>query len=165
MVEGRRNIGKLKRIKKMIAKMRHLFLLTTCKWLEIMVKYSGIHGGVFMDNVNLRVSEEVVSAIAYKTILEIPGVFEINGNIIDELTNMLGSKAKNKRTRGIKVDFDENQILLDTYLTVEYGVKIPDIAWDIQDKVKKTLEESTGMKVRAVNVHIQGINFDKKKSD
>ena len=118
-----------------------------------------------MDNVNLRVSEEVVAAIAHRTILEIPGVFEINGNIIDELTNMLGSKVKNKRTRGIKVDFDENQILLDTYLTVEYGVKIPDIAWDIQDKVKKTLEENTGMKVKAINVHIQGINFDKKKAD
>lgn len=131
-----------------------------------MVKYSGVHGGMFMDNVNLRVSEEVVSAIAYRTILGIPGVFDINGNIIDELTNMLGSKAKNKRTRGIRVEFDENQmILLDTYLTVEYGVKIPDIAWDIQDKVKKVLEENTGMKVKAVNVHIQGINFDKKKSD
>lgn len=150
----------------MIAKMRHLFLLTTCKWLEIMVKYSGVHGGVFMDNVNLRVSEEVVAAIAQRTILEIPGVFEINGNIIDELTNMLGSKSKNKnkRTRGIKVDFEENQIIMDTYLTVEYGVKIPDIAWDIQDKVKKTLEENTGMKVKAINVHIQGINFDKKKA-
>lgn len=131
-----------------------------------MVKYSGVHGGMFMDNVNLRVSEEVVSAIAYRTILGIPGVFDINGNIIDELTNMLGSKVKNKRTRGIRVEFDENQmILLDTYLTVEYGVKIPDIAWDIQDKVKKALEENTGMKVKAVNVHIQGINFDKKKAD
>ncbi|MBP3284777.1 MAG: Asp23/Gls24 family envelope stress response protein [Clostridia bacterium] len=114
-----------------------------------------------MDNVNLRVSEDVVAAIAYKTILEIPGVFEINGNIIDGLTNMLGSK----RTRGIKVDMENNQISLDTYLTVEYGVKIPDIAWDIQDKVKKTLEENTGMKVKAVNVHIQGINFDKKKAE
>ena len=117
-----------------------------------------------MDNVNLRVSEEVVASIAYKTILDIPGVFEVNGNIIDELTNMLGSKNKSKRTRGIKVDFEDEQIVMDTYLTVEYGVKIPDIAWDIQDKVKKTLEESTGMKVRAVNVHIQGINFDKKKA-
>jgi len=120
-----------------------------------------------MDNVNLRVSEEVVAAIAYKTILEIPGVFEVNGNIIDELTNMLGSKSKikSKRTRGIKVDFDNEQIVMDTYLTVEYGVKIPDIAWDIQDKVKKTLEENTGMKVKAINVHIQGINFDKKKAE
>lgn len=146
--------------------MAPLLYLTTCKSLEIMVKYSGVHGGMFMDNVNLRVSEEVVSAIAYRTILGIPGVFDINGNIIDELTNMLGSKVKNKRTRGIRVEFDENQmILLDTYLTVEYGVKIPDIAWDIQDKVKKALEENTGMKVKAVNVHIQGINFDKKKAD
>ena len=112
------------------------------------------------NNINLSVSEEVISTIAEKTVMSVPGVFDIAGGIIDGITNILGSK----KTRGIKVDISEKSISLDIYLIVEYGVKIPDIAWDIQDKVKKTLEEIVGMPVTAVNIHIQGINFNKKSS-
>ena len=70
-----------------------------------------------------------------------------------------------KKTRGIKVEINDKTITLDVYVIVEYGVKIPDIAWDIQDKVKKTLEEIVGMTVKAVNIHIQGINFNSKKEN
>lgn len=112
------------------------------------------------NNINLSVSEEVISIIIEKTVMEIPGIYDINGGIIDGITNMLGTK----RVKGIKVDIEEKTISTDIYVIVEYGVKIPDIAWDIQDKVKKTLEEMTGMIVTAVNVHIQGINFKKKNS-
>lgn len=113
------------------------------------------------ENVHLKISEDVISAITAKTVMEVPGVYEINGNIIDGISNMLG----NKKTAGIKVEMPGEEIVLDIYLTVEYGVKIPDIAWDIQDKVKKKLEEIVGMTVKAVNIHIQGINFSNEKKD
>lgn len=109
-------------------------------------------------NVHLTVSEEVISTIVEKTVMSIPGIYDINGGFIDGITNMLASK----RVKGIKVDITEKSIVIDIYLIVEYGVKIPDIAWDVQDKVKKTVEEMVGMTVTAVNVHIQGINFKKK---
>ena len=112
-----------------------------------------------MENkINLTVSEEVISTIVEKTVMSIPGIYDINGGIIDGISNMLGSK----RVKGIKVDISEKTVLIDIYLIVEYGVKIPDIAWDVQDKVKKTLEEMLDMTVTAVNIHIQGINFKKK---
>ncbi len=110
------------------------------------------------NNINMTVSEEVISTIVEKTVMAIPGIYDINGGIIDGITNMLGSK----RVKGIKVDISEKSISIDIYLIVEYGVKIPDIAWDVQDKVKKTIEDMVGMTVTAVNVHIQGINFKKK---
>ena len=110
------------------------------------------------NNINLSVSEEVISTIVEKTVMSIPGIYDINGGIIDGISNMLGSK----RVKGIKVDISEKTVLIDIYLIVEYGVKIPDIAWDVQDKVKKTLEEMLDMTVTAVNIHIQGINFKKK---
>lgn len=112
------------------------------------------------DNINLTVSEEVISTIVEKTVMSIPGIYDINGGFIDGITNMLGSK----RIKGIKVEISEKSISMDVYLIVEYGVKIPDIAWDVQDKVKKTVEEMVGMPVTAVNIHIQGINFKKKNS-
>jgi len=112
------------------------------------------------NNINLSVSEEVVSTIVEKTVMSIPGIYDINGGIIDGITNMLGTK----RMKGIKVDITEKAISIDVYLIVEYGVKIPDIAWDVQDKVKKTIEEMVGKTVTAVNIHIQGINFKKKNT-
>lgn len=126
-----------------------------------MVKYTSTYGGRDMDNnINLTVSDEVISTIVEKTVMSIPGIYDINGGIIDGITNMLGSK----RMRGIKVDIDNKSVSIDIYVIVEYGVKIPDIAWDIQDKVKKIIEDMTGLSVTAVNIHIQGINFKKKNS-
>ncbi len=115
---------------------------------------------ILENNVNLSVSEEVVSTIVEKTVMSIPGIYDINGGIIDGITNMLASK----RVKGIKVDISEKSISIDVYLIVEYGVKIPDIAWDVQDKVKKTVEDMVGMTVEAVNIHIEGINFKKKNA-
>jgi len=112
------------------------------------------------NNVSLTVSEEVVAVIVEKTVKSIPGIYDINGGIIDGITNMLASK----RVKGIKVEITEKAISIDIYLIVEYGVKIPDIAWDVQDKVKKEVEDMVGMPVSAVNVHIQGINFKKKNA-
>ena len=112
------------------------------------------------NNINFRISDEVISTIVEKTVMSIPGIYDINGGIIDGITNMLGSK----RMKGIKVEITEKIISIDIYVIVEYGVKIPDIAWDIQDKVKKTIEDMTGMNVAAVNIHIQGINFKKKNA-
>ena len=110
------------------------------------------------NNINLSISDEVISTIVEKTVMSIPGIYDINGGIIDGITNMLGTK----RMKGIKVEITDKSISIDVYLIVEYGVKIPDIAWDVQDKVKKVVEEMTGMVVTAVNIHIQGINFKKK---
>ena len=104
------------------------------------------------DNINLSISEEVIATIAEKVVLNVAGVFSLSGGL-----NVLGKKIG---TQGIKVDISKNDVSLDVYIVVNYGVKIPDIAWEIQDKVKKELENMTGMTVTTVNVHIQGINFD-----
>jgi uncharacterized alkaline shock family protein YloU len=109
------------------------------------------------DNINLSISEEVIATIAEKVVLNVAGVFSLSGGL-----NVLGKKIG---TQGIKVDISKKDISLDVYIVVNYGVKIPDIAWEIQDKVKKELENMTGMVVTTVNVHIQGINYETKKDE
>ena len=109
------------------------------------------------DNINLSISEEVIATIAEKVVLNVAGVFSLSGGL-----NVLGKKIG---TQGIKVDIEKKDISLDIYIIVNYGVKIPDITWEIQDKVKKELENMTGMTVTTVNVHIQGINYETKKDE
>ena len=109
------------------------------------------------ENINLSISEEVIATIAEKVVLNVAGVFSLSGGL-----NVLGKKIG---TQGIKVDITKKDVSLDVYIVVNYGVKIPDIAWEIQDKVKKELENMTGMTVTTVNVHIQGINYETKKDE
>ena len=48
-------------------------------------------------------------------------------------------------------------------MIVDYGVKIPDVSWRVQENVKTAVESMTGLKVLAVNVHVNGINLKKKE--
>ena len=64
-----------------------------------------------------------------------------------------------KMSKGIKVDAGEKSTKIDVNIIVEYGIRIPDIAFEIQNRVKKAVESMTGLEVLEVNVHVQGVNL------
>ena len=68
--------------------------------------------------------------------------------------------GKKNLSKGIKVDSGEKETKIDVNIIVEYGVRIPDVAFEIQNKVKKAVENMTGLKVVEVNVHIQGVSTE-----
>ena len=68
--------------------------------------------------------------------------------------------GKKNLSKGIKVDVGEKETKIDVNIIVDYGVRIPDIAFDIQNRVKSAVEGMTGLKVTAVNVHVQGVNTE-----
>ena len=49
---------------------------------------------------------------------------------------------------------------IDVNIIVEYGTRIPDVAFEIQNRVKKSVENMTGLKVVEVNVHVQGVKAE-----
>ena len=111
---------------------------------------------------NLVISEDVIGIIAGIAAAEVEGVSGMTLGLVDGINQILGSNKK--YSKGVKIELDGNTVVIDLYVIVRYGVKIPDIAWAVQDKVKKTVEEMVGMTVTAVNIHIQGINFKKKNA-
>lgn len=62
--------------------------------------------------------------------------------------------------KGIKVESGEKETKIDVNIIVEYGIRIPDVAFEIQNRVKKAVESMTGLKVVEVNVHIQGVSTE-----
>ena len=42
---------------------------------------------------------------------------------------------------------------------VDYEVKIPAVAWEVQVNVKNEIEQMTGLSVTAVNIHVQGVHL------
>lgn len=105
----------------------------------------------------INISEEVVATIASIAASEVNGVASMNGGFVGGLSEMLG-----KKTKGVKVQVGEKDTVIDINLSVEYGARIPDIAWEVQNKVKTQVESMTGLNVVAVNIHVQGVSMPKK---
>ena len=62
--------------------------------------------------------------------------------------------------KGIRVDLSENQIKIDVYCVLNYGVSIPKVAQQIQDNIRQALLNMTGLETDEVNVHIVNVNFE-----
>lgn len=107
-------------------------------------------------------ADEVVAIIAGLAAAEIEGVAAMSGGFTGGFTEMLGMKNLSK---GVKVEIGEKEAAIDLYLIVKYGVRVPEMAWEIQENVKKTVETMTGLKVVEVNVHVQGINFEEQEKE
>ncbi|HPD01230.1 MAG TPA: Asp23/Gls24 family envelope stress response protein [Acetivibrio sp.] len=106
----------------------------------------------------VKISEEVVAIIAGIAAMDVPGVAGMSGGIAGGIAEMLGRKNLSK---GVKVEVGDKEAAIDLYIIVEYGCRIPDVSWDIQERVKKAVETMTGLNAIEVNIHIQGVNIDK----
>lgn len=107
----------------------------------------------------IKITDEVVAIVAGIAATEIQGVAGMSGGIVGGIAEMLGRKNLSK---GVKVEVGEKEAAIDLYIIVEYGYRIPDVSWEIQEKVKKSVETMTGLNVIEVNIHVQGVNIEKE---
>lgn len=107
------------------------------------------------ENNNIQISDDVVAVIAGMAASEVPGVAEMAGGFAGGISEVLSGK-KNK-AKGIKVDIQDKNVKIDVNIIVEYGSRIPDVAFEIQKRVKKSVENMTGLIANEVNVHVQGV--------
>lgn len=107
---------------------------------------------------NIQIANDVVAVIAGKAVSEAPGVFAMAGGFAGGISEVLSGKKN--LSKGIKVEVGEKETKIDVNIIVEYGSRIPDVAFDIQNRVKTAVEGMTGLKVIAVNVHVQGVNTE-----
>lgn len=111
---------------------------------------------------DIKISSDVITVIAHTVASEIAGVSGMSANFGENISSVLGRKTP---TKGVKVEVDDNDVTIDFYITVEYGARIPDVAWKIQESVKTAVESMTGMKVVSINIHVQGISFERVKEE
>lgn len=104
---------------------------------------------------SVKISDEVMAVCAINATLRTPGVAGLTGGLTDSISETI--LGKESLSKGIKVNQTDDGIVLDVYVVVKYGVKIPVVAWDIQTNVKEELEIMTSRSVSAVNIHVQGV--------
>lgn len=112
---------------------------------------------------NIKISVDVVSTIAGIAASELEGVAYMHGSFAGGIVEKLG--AKKSPSKGVKVEMTEDSVIVDLYIVVDYGVRIPELAWEIQENVKNNIETMTGLDVEKVNIHIEGVSFEKEKAE
>ena len=118
------------------------------------------------ENDGIKISDDVVAVIAGVAVSEVAGVAGMAGGFAGGISEVFSGKKN--LAKGIKAEINESKAKIDVNIIVEYGSRIPDVAFEIQNRVKKAVEGMTGLKVEEVNVHVQGVNTDtaeNQKSD
>ena len=111
---------------------------------------------------NIKISVEVVSTIAGIAASEIKGVAGMHSSFANGIAGKLG--AKKNLSKGVKVEMNGEAVVVDLYIVVSYGIRIPELAWEIQESVKNNIETMTGLDVEKVNIHIEGVSFAKEET-
>ena len=115
------------------------------------------------DESTIKISNDTVATYAGIAISEIPGDYGMSGTFAGITEAISGKK---NYAKGIKVDIADNKTAkIDVNIIVEYGARIPEVAFEIQTKVKKSVETMTGLKVSSVNVNIQGVHAITEKDE
>lgn len=110
----------------------------------------------------IKISNDTIATYAGIAVSEVNGVYGMAGTFAGITEAISGKK---NFAKGIKVDVEEQKVKIDVNIIVEYGARIPDVAFDIQTRVKKSVEAMTGLKVLEVNVNVQGVHAINEKDD
>ena len=103
----------------------------------------------------MEISDEMIALCAMNACLRTDGVADLCQRIGENISrNILG---KDPMAKGIRVSRGEEAIVIDIYLIAEFGSKIPEVAWNVQENVKKEVEHTFEIPVSSVNIHVQGV--------
>ena len=97
----------------------------------------------------------IIAGVAAGEVEGIAGMCNISGGILGKNRNI---------TKGVKVEVGTEEASVDLYVIIEYGTPIQKAAQDAQENVRKSIESMTGLHVVRVDVHVQGVSFEKENS-
>lgn len=106
------------------------------------------------NNNNIKISDEVIVTIASVAVSEIEGISGTGTGIVEGIARKF---VKKPASGGIKVNMSDGEVSIDINVIMKYGVRIPEVAWNVQDAVKREVELMTGLSVSKVNVRVVGI--------
>lgn len=104
---------------------------------------------------SVNISEEVLATIAGAAATECYGLVGMaSTKLKDGIAQLLGREDLKK---GVEVSIRGEEVLLNLYIIVGYGVNIAEVARNVIERVKYSIETQTGLKVQHINVNVQGV--------
>lgn len=99
--------------------------------------------------------KSVVLSVINLSTKEISGVASFNAGV--SFFKRLFSK---NYSHGVRLEYDQNKVYIDVFLNIYFGFSVNDVAFKVQENIKKSVESMTEFKVEVVNVHVLGVVFD-----
>jgi uncharacterized alkaline shock family protein YloU len=104
----------------------------------------------------IHISHQAIASIACESALSSYGVVGLAAkNFAENLSRVLVKDPN----LGIDISFSNNEIVLDLFIVVEYGTRIKSVASSVAENVKYNVEHTTGLIVKAVNIHVRGLRI------
>ncbi len=104
---------------------------------------------------DIHIADEVISIVASLAAQEVHGVVGMSGGITDGINSYLGRENASK---GVRLKFTGKTVNASVYIIIEYGCSIPEVALEVQEKVKEAIEGMTGYDVQFVDVNVEGVS-------
>ena len=102
----------------------------------------------------ITVSNGVIAQIVWQTAARCYGVVGMGGGARAKVGRLLpGSRG----VHGISVAGEGDTVSLDLHVVVEHGLNLAEVAATIRSQVQYEVERLTGLRVAAVDVHIQDV--------
>lgn len=98
----------------------------------------------------VTVSDDVLAAVVADAVMEVPGVVSME----EILTR-----------KGVRITEKGKSIVLDLYINVAFGTKIPQLAWKLQKYVAARIRSVTGVTTKEINIHVQGVEYEENHSE
>ena len=109
---------------------------------------------------SVNISEDVISIIAMEAMREVEGFGSISNPLSKDLAELIGKKSA---ARGVSVVPGEDGVSVDVFVSVKYNYSVVQVSRAIQEAIRKSVEDMTGIPVKAVNVHVGSVAFEKGK--
>ena len=109
---------------------------------------------------NIHISEEVLAGIAAAAAPEVEGVSGLAANLGSDIAELLGGKKN--LSKGVHITVEEESVRVDVSILIKYGYTIIDVAKEVQNAVFSAIENTSGLTVECVNVHVLGVTFDRE---
>ncbi|KRM18773.1 alkaline shock protein [Ligilactobacillus hayakitensis DSM 18933 = JCM 14209] len=108
----------------------------------------------------VEIAPQVIELIISIAASKVDGVYSMRGSLTKSISNLF---RKTNRSTGVKLDNNSEVLKVDVYAYLNYGVSVPKVAEEIQEKVRQQLLFMTGLDLVEVDVHVEGIVPEKQE--
>jgi len=110
------------------------------------------------DQGTIRISEDVVASIAALAASETKGVSGLYSSLTSGIVGFLNKK---NLAKGVRIELgSEGSVKLDISFLAMYGHNICEVAKQVQQNVRASVESMTGLKATEINIHVGGVTFN-----
>lgn len=104
---------------------------------------------------SLTYSNGVIEKIVAMATREVPHVLGMKGNLMHFVQEQFGAE---NLTKGVSVEVtDDNRVVVNISVIIEYGAYAPDIFEEVKERVTERLGAMTGLEVAGINLRIEDV--------